>query len=45
MAEPLEKDKEEVDEVADMGEGPSTGDLAPEQALAQQATLTTAPKF
>ena len=39
MEGPMEKDVEEVDAEMDMGEAPSTRNLAPEQALVPLATM------
>ena len=45
VVEPVEKYEEELNEKADMGEGPSTGDLAPEQAPEPRATMPVVPGF
>ena len=45
MVEPMWEDKEEVDEEADVGEGSSTGNLEPTQALVLLATMLAAPGF
>ena len=45
VGEPMEEDKKEADKEADLGEGSSTTDLAPKQALAPWATIFAAPGF
>ena len=45
MVEQIEKDGEEENKGADMGESSSTADLVPRQALAPWVTMPVAPRF